>query len=65
MMRAISLVDRLEFDFAGNVLRSAITLGDVDNDGCNELVVGGENGELALFKVRFFQVFFYIEQCIL
>lgn len=52
-MRAISLVDRLEFDFTGNVMRKGITLGDVDNDGTNELIVGSENGEVAIFKVRF------------
>lgn len=51
-MRAISLVNRLEFDFGGNVARKAITLGDVDNDGNNELVIGNESGELVIFKVR-------------
>lgn len=51
-MRAISLVDRLEFDFCGNVVRSTITLGDVDNDRLNELVVGNENGDLVIFKVH-------------
>lgn len=51
-MRAISLVNRLEFDFGGNVVRNGITLGDVDNDGNNELVVGNEAGELVIFKVE-------------
>lgn len=51
-MRAISIVDRLEFDFIGNVVRKGLTLGDIDNDGCNELIVGGENGEVAIFKVN-------------
>ncbi|KAF5286082.1 hypothetical protein FQA39_LY16428 [Lamprigera yunnana] len=49
-MRAISLVDRLEFDFNGNVLRRGLTLGDVDNDGLNELIIGSENGDLVIFK---------------
>ncbi|KAF5297396.1 hypothetical protein FQR65_LT01327 [Abscondita terminalis] len=49
-MRAISLVDHFEFDFSGNVLKRGLTLGDIDNDGLNELVVGGENGDLIVFK---------------
>ncbi|KAK5640395.1 hypothetical protein RI129_011206 [Pyrocoelia pectoralis] len=49
-MRSISLVDRLEFDFSGNVLKKGLTLGDVDNDGVCELVVGGETGNVAVFK---------------
>lgn len=51
-MRAISLVNRLEFDFGGNVVRNGVKLGDVDNDGNNELVVGNEAGELCIFKVK-------------
>lgn len=50
-MRAISLVNRLEFEFSGVVVRKGLALGDVDNDGQNELVVGNENGELFIFKV--------------
>lgn len=57
-MRAISLVDRLEFDFLGNVVRSTVTLGDVDNDGRNELVVGNENGDLVIFKVNVYRNLF-------
>jgi hypothetical protein len=51
-MRAISLVNRIEFQFMGNVARNAITLGDVDNDGCNELIIGNTKGEVAIFKVQ-------------
>lgn len=51
-MRAISLVSRIEFDFSGNVVRNAVTLGDVDNDGNNELIVGNEHGDVAIFKVK-------------
>lgn len=51
-MRAISLVNRIEFQFMGNVARNAITLGDVDNDGCNELIIGNNRGEVAIFKVN-------------
>lgn len=50
-MRAISLVKKIEFEFSGNVVRNALTLGDVDNDGCNELIVGNQNGDIAIFKV--------------
>ncbi|KAA0195369.1 hypothetical protein HAZT_HAZT010094 [Hyalella azteca] len=30
--------------------KNAVTLGDVDNDGLNELVVGNDKGDLAIFK---------------
>lgn len=50
-MRAISLVHKVEFEFTGNVARGAMTLGDVDNDGHNELVIGNDKGEVAIFKV--------------
>ncbi|KAJ8982298.1 hypothetical protein NQ317_001158 [Molorchus minor] len=49
-MRAISLVKRIKFEFTGNVVRDALTLGDIDNDGCNELIVGNQNGEVVIFK---------------
>lgn len=51
-MRAISLINHLEFDFNGSVVRKGVTLGDVDNDGNYELVVGNENGDVVIFKVR-------------
>ncbi|CAG9768159.1 unnamed protein product [Ceutorhynchus assimilis] len=49
-MRAISLVQKLEFEFSGNIARNAVTLGDLDNDGCNELVIGNDEGVIAIFK---------------
>ncbi|KAJ8952025.1 hypothetical protein NQ318_023466 [Aromia moschata] len=49
-MRAISLVKKIQFDFPGNVVRNALTLGDIDNDGCNELIVGNQNGDVSIFK---------------
>lgn len=52
-MRAISLVNRLEFEFTGNVVRKGLALGDVDNDGRNELIVGNESGDLFIFKVSY------------
>ncbi|KAL1502311.1 hypothetical protein ABEB36_007476 [Hypothenemus hampei] len=51
-MRAISLVKKIEFEFTGNVARNALTLGDVDNDGHNELVIGNDLGEVTIFKER-------------
>lgn len=58
-MRAITLVKRIEFDFSGNVLKNALTLGDVDNDGCNELIVGNQNGDVCIFKVNLFLFLLY------
>lgn len=49
-MRAVSFVERLEFDFPGSVFRNGLAFGDVDNDRCNELVVANENGEVYIFK---------------
>lgn len=49
-MRSIWLGQRLEFGFDGKVLDGAIILGDIDNDGESELVVGSLNGDLAVFK---------------
>ncbi|GAB6027567.1 hypothetical protein CHUAL_001809 [Chamberlinius hualienensis] len=50
MMRAVSFVERLDFEFQGNMLRDAIVLGDVDNDTNNELAVGNVNGDIVVFK---------------
>ncbi|XP_060520130.1 KICSTOR complex protein ITFG2-like [Cylas formicarius] len=49
-MRAISLVKKIEFEFAGNVVRNALTLGDVDNDELNELIIGNDLGTVVIFK---------------
>lgn len=49
-MRVASFVNHLEFEFEGNINKNAICLGDVDNDGQNELIVGNEKGVLAVFK---------------
>ena len=31
-MRTVSFVDRIDFNFEGNVMNKALTIGDVDND---------------------------------
>ena len=35
---------------SGSVFKNAMALGDVDNDGNDELVVANQNGELSIFK---------------
>eukprot|EP00117_Sycon_ciliatum_P046615 scpid49581/ scgid33366/ Integrin-alpha FG-GAP repeat-containing protein 2 len=49
-MRYVSFVNRLELKVPGNVLAQALCLGDVDNDGLNELAVGNVSGSLFIFK---------------
>ncbi|XP_031847194.1 KICSTOR complex protein ITFG2 [Nomia melanderi] len=49
-MRAVSFVKRLQWDLPGTVCRHGLTIGDLDNDGDNELVVGTAEGELYIFK---------------
>jgi hypothetical protein len=49
-MRCISFPLRKRLSFSGNVNASAIALGDVDNDGDNELVIGNIQGDLCIFK---------------
>ncbi|KAF2355913.1 Integrin-alpha FG-GAP repeat-containing protein 2, partial [Trinorchestia longiramus] len=48
--KQIAFTKPLSFKFEGNMFKNAITLGDVDNDSLNELVVGNDRGELAIFK---------------
>lgn len=61
-MRAVSFVKRFQWDLPGTVCRHGLTIGDVDNDGDNELIVGTAEGELYIFKVN---VFFYFSQYII
>lgn len=49
-MRVVSFTNHLEFEFQGNVFKNAVCLGDVDNDGLNEVIVGNDKGDLAVFK---------------
>ncbi|XP_020293873.1 integrin-alpha FG-GAP repeat-containing protein 2-like isoform X2 [Pseudomyrmex gracilis] len=49
-MRAVNFVKRLHWELPGTVCRHGLTIGDVDNDCDNELVVGTAEGELYIFK---------------
>ena len=55
-MRAVCFVKRLQWDLPGTVFRHGLTIGDVDNDGDNELVVGTAEGDLFIFKVCYFLI---------
>lgn len=49
-MRSVSFVKCFEFSFEGNIYQNALTLGDVDNDGNNELMIGNTHGVLFIYK---------------
>ncbi|KAK8787224.1 hypothetical protein V5799_022999 [Amblyomma americanum] len=51
-MRAVSFLDKIEYEFVGNFLQHAICLGDVDNDKNIELVAANLQGDLAVFKFQ-------------
>lgn len=51
-VRAVSLFERLEFEFQGTIYRNAIAFGDVDGDGGNELAVCNTSGHLLFFKAK-------------
>lgn len=51
-MRSVSFDKFFELSFDGNIYQNAIVLGDVDNDGHNELVIGNLAGTLFIFKER-------------
>lgn len=49
-MQIATFADHIDFDVPGNVYKSAIALGDVDNDNDIELVIGNMEGDLYIFK---------------
>lgn len=51
-MRAVSFLDKVEYEFVGNFLQHAICLGDADNDKNIELVAANLQGDLAVFKFQ-------------
>ena len=50
--RSVSLVDKIELDFQGNIFKNALAFGDVDGDGGNELIISNTGGNLSIFKGR-------------
>eukprot|EP00116_Pleurobrachia_bachei_P005269 sb/3465531/ len=52
MVRTVSFVQRYTFEFDGTLLPEAVTLGDFDNDGCNELCIGNVDGDLYIYKMK-------------
>lgn len=50
-MRAVRFVKRLEWKLPSTVFRDGLTIGDVDNDGDNELVVGTAEGDVCILTV--------------
>lgn len=49
-IKIASFVDHYDFVVPGNVFKSAVALGDVDNDNDVELVIGNMEGNLYIFK---------------
>nr|XP_002132127.1 KICSTOR complex protein ITFG2 [Ciona intestinalis] len=49
-MRSVSFVDHLKIKVNGKVGQGCIALGDVDGDGCSELVVADDGGHVQVFK---------------
>ncbi len=49
-MRSVSFEKCFEFSFEGNLFENALVVGDVDNDGNNELIIGNTCGKLFIFK---------------
>eukprot|EP00160_Parvularia_atlantis_P008340 Unigene17579_Nuclearia_a/m.51343 Unigene17579_Nuclearia_a/g.51343 ORF Unigene17579_Nuclearia_a/g.51343 Unigene17579_Nuclearia_a/m.51343 type:complete len:445 (-) Unigene17579_Nuclearia_a:107-1441(-) len=49
-LRTVEFTDSVQWSFAGNVAAAAVAVGDVDNDGHHEFVVGNVKGVLAVFK---------------
>jgi len=49
-MRSVCFLNKFEFEFGGSILQNAIRMGDIDNDGENEVVIGNVNGDLVVLK---------------
>eukprot|EP00096_Caligus_rogercresseyi_P012414 TRINITY_DN5194_c0_g1_i1.p1 TRINITY_DN5194_c0_g1~~TRINITY_DN5194_c0_g1_i1.p1 ORF type:complete len:440 (+),score=123.98 TRINITY_DN5194_c0_g1_i1:1097-2416(+) len=49
-MSTATFIENTVLDFQGNVSPSAMSFGDIDNDGENEFVLGNSGGDLGIFK---------------
>jgi len=48
--RSVSFVQRWKWNWSGNITNESLKIGDLDNDGDNEFVIGSITGTVGIFK---------------